>query len=760
MRFGRHSSISETAVQAVLDTLVFSTSHKTDGVSLQYLFVVEKQLLDPKIPHSEKQRLYTIQSTLIDMIISQLDRLRSRFGRDINTNEIYDDAIESLSSDSLIQSNELMGWSILYYLYVQVDLGLTIEGIANTIGVTPRTLRRYRTHGVELLTQKLWEEETLCRREYHYKSIQIQLEFANLVKFVGREDEMENAIHNIINKHCRVVYVHGDKGIGKTTFIKQTIAKLMDHILIDDLLWINDSNNAETILQHHFLPNNPGVSLKSIFSLFNCIIVLDNIDDLLKSADFEELLDALQGSIVFFSSRIHYSIVTPVVHVPLAKFDNYMTEEIIRYIFDDRVSDKTLDEIKSLSGGNPAEIHHIANYHKHSLPSSSYDNLIGGLKLEQRMFLLFVPFEDGLSVNNMKKICHILNISHSDISFLLNFGLINKSQQRIYSQLDPRIIANSLTKISDYIVKFINQIPLLDEPWIFATHILTIYHRYLDDHVIITLIDKFWRTALIYGNKVKWHSILLDMPKTNDLELSMAKAVSYKEMNELHLAETILLELVNLSGLKGEFSIQAEAILELVKICRLKNHYKQSIDYMDILNSSLKHHLESRQYNALIMEQAQLALDMNQIKYAIALVTSLNLPESLMIKAEALYRLDHHKSCIEICYSLLSEFQLSDTAKGIVHNLIGRCYQVIDHALATEQFDLAIEYFSKTFNLRHLSHAQINLATAFIYLEQLDKAIEMLNSAQEICQIMADQIGKRIIKKNKSYIHRLIISKY
>jgi len=762
MEFGKKPFISEAAVQAVLDTLVFSTSQKTDIISLQYLFLVEEKLIDPKTPSSEKQRLYIIQLVLIDIITSQLKYLRSRFQRDINDDETYNEAIQSLTADVQSQSNELTSWSILYYLYVQVDLGFTLEGIATVIGVVSRTLRRYRTHGVKLLTQKLWEQEAICRRDYHYKGIYHQLQPWAVEPFLGREQEINYVVQNLANNRAKVVYVHGATGIGKTAFIQQAIIKLLDQQSVDDLLWISNLQVSDIKrFRYHFVANDPNVSLEAVFRTFNCIIVLDGVDVLLKSADFENILDKLQGAIIFFSTTIYYPVRQSIINIPLNKLDNHLSEALIRSCFNHDVPADTVRHIHSLADGNPRQINYIASYHQYALSTDSIVNFIGGLKLEHRVLMLFISPHDGLLIEDIRKICGTLDLTDSDIEFLLNLKLVIQSQNRIYSQLVHDILADSLTEISTHIIKVLNETSIFSEPWIVSTHILTTYSQYMDDETLISLISQFWRIGIKYGDKMKWHSILLDTTAAFDeLGLLIAKAVSHKEMNELHIAESILLDLINLSGLKGDFAIQADASLELVKIYRLKSEYQRAIDHLTTLNSSLTQYLKSQQYNAFILEQAQLALDMSQFEYAATLVAPLSSLEASLIEAEALYRLQDLSSCLKLCHEMLSEHNLSTTIKGIIHNLMGRCYQGVDYNLAVEEFDLAIEYFRGSFNIRNLSHAEINLSTTFIYQEEVEKAIQTLSHAEELCKITQDHIGMKIIQKNKSYIHHLIVSKY
>jgi hypothetical protein len=480
MKFGRQPLISEAAVQAVLDTLAFHTSQKIDVVSLQYLFLVEEKIINPKTPHSEKQRLYAIQSIILEIITDQLKHLRSKFQRELNVNETYQDAVQSLSTDAQIQSNDLISWSILYYLYVQVDLGFSIDSIAEIIGVASRTVRRYRTYGVNLLTQQLWESEASCRLDYHYKEIYSQLKMWNHETFIGRDEEINQIIHNIVDNQTKVIYVYGEKGIGKTSFIQKTIAKLMEHITIDDLLWVNHLKTTEiTRLRQHYLANNPDISLSSVFHTFNCIIVLDGIDDLLKTSGFKDILSTFQGAIIFISSDVLYAIDTSAIHVPLKKLNQQISENLIKNVFDQPVRDETIYHIQSLSNGNPDKIKYLTNYHKYSLPSNSLEDLIGGLKIEQRILLVFIPVGEGMSIIDIKKISSFFQITNSDIEFLLSLELITQSQSRIYSQIEPDIIAHTLSIISSQVVTIIDKIAILDEPWIVVTHLLTSYYKWL-----------------------------------------------------------------------------------------------------------------------------------------------------------------------------------------------------------------------------------------------------------------------------------------
>lgn len=759
MRFGRQPVISETAVQAILDSLFFSTENSDDATPLQYLFLVEKKLIDPKTPRSENQRFYSIQLILIEIISTEMEKLRNRFGKSFERNETYQDVLLSLASDSKIQSNELVCWSILFYFYAQIDLGLSIDSIAAVIGVTSRTVRHYRKHGVKLLAQKLWEAEAECRQKYHYECIYSRLEPWDMESFVGREQEIQTVINSIVNSKRNLIYIHGDKGIGKSSFIRAVISRLMDQFQIDELLWLSNFDGNEIAqIRKHFIKSNSDISIQTVFRLFKCVIVLDDVDDLLKSSAFENLLDLLDGAIVFFSSTEYYSVTMPTLQVRLSNFDSHTVEEVIKSTWVE-VHHDVVERIRDLSNGNPHKLIYLINYHKYSLSSESQVALVSGLKLSQRILLLIIPSQDGLLTEDVNLICDILQIGDDDIDFLQDLKFITRSESRIYGQVKPEIISNTVVEIRDHIRDIVDRLSAFIEPWIICAHVITTYSKHLDDELTLIMIERCWRTGLLNGNTVTWYSLLLEVPQT-ELWIGLAKAVSHKEMNQLALAESMLLELLSVSGYNGDFRSQAEITLELVKVYRLQARYNRAVHHLNIIEQSLKTYFKATEYKTLLLEQAQLALDMDQLDYAIALVTPLNSPEAVLIQAEAFYRLNNIQACLRLCHDLLASVSLSHMLRGIIHNLIGRCHQESNYKLAANEFDLAIEYLRYTFNIRHLSHAQINLATAFIHLEDVDEAIQLLKYAEKVCQITDDKVGMKIIHNNKAYLHRLITSRY
>ena len=761
MYFRKLSTISEVAVQSALDNLIFSTSKKTDFLSLQYLCLIEKIVLDTKTPTSDKQRVYILHQLLTDIILDQLKKCRYRFKRVVHKNETYESAINAIRADSLSRSDELISWSILYYFYILVDLGLNLDKMSEAIGVTPRTVRRYRAFGVDLLSKELWILERECRNEVHLNRIRQQLGPFHETDFVGRVSEISRVIFHIKNQEGKMFYVHGDKGIGKTAFLKRVITQLLVSVSIDDLLWLDGTQRTDSILlqlQQHFLPEQSTTNLHSVFSLFECVVVIDDCDHLFKSNEFEKILEQLQGAIVFFCSRVYYALSNEVFHIKLHSLSDQDIKDMILKISANELSDDEISHILSISDGNPANIYHLVNFHRYSLPSASIENVLDGLKPEQKHLLSLVPHNDGLLLDDFSRLLTILNLTEIDSNLLFDLAFISRTESHVYVQLKPEVIAKSLDNWFDHIPKILPSISTLDEPWSVVSHILTSYQKTISNDLVWLLIKEYWYLGLIYGNVVRWHSILLSAPKSKELCFSLAIAVSFRQMNELKQAKVMILDLLNLSGQKGDFRIQAEATLELVKIYRLMGQYRQATYHLGILKNTLKTHLNPNKLDTLLLEQAQLALDMDQINYAFSLANSLSSYESMMIKAEALFRMSDYQSCLELCSQLLSESQLPDIMRGIIHNMIGRCQQIVDVELAIGAYHHAIEFFSRTFRLRHLSRAQINLATTFIYREEPIQAIEILKRAEEICFLTNDRICIEVIEQNKSYIRRMISS--
>ncbi len=64
-------------------------------------------------------------------------------------------AIQAMNRDFLMGSKELEAWSLLFHLYIRVDLNLKVEELDSITLMDDRTRRRRRQHGLQRLAFQL-----------------------------------------------------------------------------------------------------------------------------------------------------------------------------------------------------------------------------------------------------------------------------------------------------------------------------------------------------------------------------------------------------------------------------------------------------------------------------------------------------------------------------------------------------------------------------------------------------------------------------
>lgn len=757
MRFGRKAYISATSIRDVLDSLVFSTTTNSSLKHLKHLFFVEKAILDPNTPESDDNVLYILQSAVVDIIIHRLMDIRSHFQIESAVSESLAEAAQSLITDAQTQSSDLLAWSVLYYVYVQPDLGFTVDSIGDIVGVTSRTIRRYRKRGIELLTKLVWQREEQCRRDFHHKTLVHKIG-AMTGNYLGRAQEIETVKQRILDSPNQVIYVHGESGIGKTAFVKECIVALLGKLEIDEVLWLPQVTNAQTGISEiktHFSISESNISLEAFLSLFHCIFVFDDADDLLKSSDIDLLLHQVAGSTVFVTSTTYHVFSSATCHISMPPLSS---NDIIKLANDLAETDaSSVSTFVSEAAGNPGKLHDLVKYYGLSESIASSSGNLSALKLKQRLLLAFVPHPSGISVPDFEAIVNIIDMYTNDVQLLFSFNILSIADGRVYGhyEFEPTIFIDALSR---HINSFIDQFETLDETSLIVRHILNLDISF---DTKLALVRRYWRDGVEFGDKLSWHSLLTTLRLvTTETWLTVAIGVSHKRINQLQHAQTVLTTAIEVSGSKGEFELQTEAMLELIKVYRQRGQYKNALYLLDKLDLLSQTYLPPQLLNSFILEKAQLALDQNQVNYALSLANASQEYRSLILQAECFYRLDKYTECLDVCDRVLTESNLPDSVVGTIHNLIGRCYQPTNIESSAEHYSLAIEYFRQSFSLLHLSRAQVNLATTFIMLDEFEKANEYFDMAQEICTKIADVVGLKTIEKNRAYIHHLILSRY
>lgn len=762
MQFGRKSFISEQIIQTVLDSLIYSTSQSPDLSHLKHLFLVEKIALDPKTPDSEQKLLYIIQTILTDNIALQLKNARFRFEFTSESVETFAAAKQALFRDSQKNSNELLSWNILYYLYVNVDLGITVDVIADIIGLTPRTVRRYRQYGVEMLTQVVWQLEDKTRREFYRTLFRKRLDPIQ-EHYTGRKREINHVVNSLKKQQYHIVYVYGEIGIGKSTFIKVILRQLLDIIEVNDLLWLDRCINSDAVmlqLKKHFSITSPDVSMHYVLSIFQSILIFEDADDLLVSDDLHTILKDCENAIIFLSGRSNYNFPVNTLKIHLQPLEDSDSALLINQLSHNSIPSPDLETLISAAQGNPRRVLEIFNRYITTGLVISLESFFPSLAPEEHTLLMFIPENRGLTPEDYTILSTALGIRPENSDHLFSYSILQKVENRIYGSPQYHI-EKFMAQINASVERLLPFLVTLTEGATVSKHILTNYLEYIDVQKQAQIVSLFWRDGVYSDDKVAWHLILISLgAHVSDAWIALALGISYKYFNDLPHSVSYLKNAIESSGLNGDFNIQVEATLELSRVYRLLGRYKQSLHYLTIADHVLHNYLTSKQVVYLLLEKAQHALDLHQLSYALSLVSPLDSEDALIIQCECHFQLGNYIECQKLCDNVLDQFDLSDVKLGMLHNLLGKCYQYAHPDLAKGHYNLALEYFSRSFSLRQLSRTQINLAILLIYIEDIGEANNLLNEAYEIASKTHDLIGIRTIEKNKSHIHRLIISQY
>lgn len=160
------STITEKNVRTALDILIYSSNmHLT--LELHQLTLVEKFLMDANFPPSPYNRNFALSYLLTSIITDKLTHCRSVLHQIRPQQEkTLNDAQTAIRADIQTANLELIGWSILYYRYVQIDLGISPRSISQIASVDERTVRRYQQHGIRRLTVCLLEREWIERSKH------------------------------------------------------------------------------------------------------------------------------------------------------------------------------------------------------------------------------------------------------------------------------------------------------------------------------------------------------------------------------------------------------------------------------------------------------------------------------------------------------------------------------------------------------------------------------------------------------------------
>ncbi len=133
---------------------------------LESLTLVESTLSDPTFPRSSHGRQYVLLDFLTTFVVNELKRHRQLMEiptspPETSITEVY----EAINRDAQTCNSELIGWSWIYYRYVNVAFSISQTVFAQLTCLDERTVRRYQDRMINRLVQTLIDTEwKACRK--------------------------------------------------------------------------------------------------------------------------------------------------------------------------------------------------------------------------------------------------------------------------------------------------------------------------------------------------------------------------------------------------------------------------------------------------------------------------------------------------------------------------------------------------------------------------------------------------------------------
>src|SRR5690349_4221963 len=216
--------ISLECVRTALEAMIHAVPDDAPLSPIHFLLVIEEKLLNPDLPPSPYLRNFLVNQFLIKLITDELEAHRKVFNLPVPPkDETRISAERMLQVDASKNSFELMGWSYVYYRYVRVDLGFTLDEISAASAVHERTLRRYHQRILERLVEKIIEAEQEARSRQRRRRLLGALPQPMPARLVGRHEPLSRVRQILQERDSSHVYVTGAMGLGKTTLVQEIV---------------------------------------------------------------------------------------------------------------------------------------------------------------------------------------------------------------------------------------------------------------------------------------------------------------------------------------------------------------------------------------------------------------------------------------------------------------------------------------------------------------------------------------------------------
>lgn len=751
MQYG-NSFISVKNIVQALEAM--ATGSGSPPVALTALTLVDEFLSNPSLPPSEQLRDFAVFQILSKLITEEYSRYAV-----FDENTLLETHLRAVKQNA---SPRLMTWSFLYCHYVQMTVSL--EEFARQVGITDRTLRRYRSVAIRRLKEKLLKAEWQTRDRLIKRRLYAALPSIPVMKLIGKDEVMEEAWSVLQRKdEQRHFIVTGPAGCGKTTFVQELIRKQIDGGQLQQLIWFDSPQSLEEIHQiietQLYQSEQHHIGLREYSVIYPIAIVLDDISQLMRE-NLDEFLQYFSAAFVYLINITFVSLRSTTTHLTMRYLDRHEIEVFLR--LSGAVNNEHTHEMaamfEEITGGNPLAIRlllHTINSEKAILTNVDH------------LQYLFDKFYQQLPAH-IKKAWFLLVLlpSHSvSVDYLLELGVTKHDIEVLRSNHIAEIQDNGRVTLFPTALRYLHK--RRDENLFDET--LQQLVRHLDEHPDDELIEHLLFTVnlptilknkwlrLLLNRKIvtrqRWHVILEKCYLSDEVlefDLLIEYGRSLRRFAKWEMAQKVLRQIIQQAGSKGHFLSQMWAFIELGVVYRATGHYQAAFDvFEEVIKTSQRYH-NLELFHAAKIEQIQILVDTKDGERAIALLN--NLPETgrvLSLQAESYLLLQQHNEGLNAALQALKYYQQDRLHLGKVYILLGRLF------LADNKFQQASQYFSAAILIFEieaavftLARARMNYGITFMHLNMKTMAREWLERAYKIQAQIGDVMGLAITQHN------------
>lgn len=746
--------ISPVSVRAALDALIYQTTRKSYDALLK-LTCVDLYLIEEHIARATTERAYALKQILLGVLDDLYRQSRETAGLSTNTSCATLADIEALfKSDSLADSGitrrRILG--ILHARYYHAELELSLEQIALWVSTDKRTVRRSLERGFDILTDALIEVETQSQKYIHKHSLRSRL--PPLPEPCVHRTSLLKPIQAIYNrKRHGIILVIGESGVGKTylttLFWHQLIEK--GHTIPDQIIRLSQAIDGDDVLaqiEDQLLRGDTRLSLREYLTFKYVGIVLDLPGDL---PGLDNVL-AILGVIAFMICEVEHEpddqlMKMADIVLSVGPFSKQQSNNFAWKLYEqDRATylnpgEINFEAIYKKTGGNPLRIkRELRNQTGLGLGNDDEQWMAWFTRIDradQRRLLEYAirtTVKDGQmrSAHLPDVIQRLPYERRSKISaLLLDWGTSNSIGIAVLRQ----ILSDMQTGIWGELRDWLSLVPEL------------LARLSVDDPLRSRVLATFWRVGIANGQLRYWYYLLKEPQQTISLKVGRCAVLSRIPGQE-QMFDTQLREVLQWTGERGQFDVQAEAQYIRARFLQRQGHLSRSIQL-----------LESLRQNAYISrdlaEQISLAsfrvyLDAMNFDLAERSLGELarGTVEVELAWAEMLFARRHYRASLELALSLTDKHSSATLYALMAQNAarLGRIEDAFNwfaHALQTGDGDRLT-----------LTRVENNFAATLIEVDNLMGAEHLLKWTLQQQQELQDVIGLVYTNHNFSLLRR------